>query len=61
MPPHPNRNGYRNLVIAMRPTAQKGTALGVQIIYRENGKEYELRTHAKLGVIMAKTAYHCGF
>lgn len=61
VPPHPNRNGYRNLIIAMRPTAHKGTALGVQIIYRENGQEYDLRTHARLGVIVAKTAYHCGF
>lgn len=61
VPPHPSRNGYRNLVIAMRPTAHKGTAAGVQIIYRENGQEYELRTHANLGVIVTQTAYNCRF
>ncbi len=59
IPPHPDRNGYRNLVIAMRPTAHKGSAAGVQIRYSENGQQYELRTHAKLVVVVARTAFNC--
>ncbi len=53
------RNNYRNLVIAMRPTAHKGTATGVEVRYRENGQQYILRTHTKTVVVMAKTAFNC--
>jgi hypothetical protein len=51
--------GDRNLVIAMRPTAHKGIAAGVQVRYRENGRQYELRTHTEFVVVVAKTAYKC--
>lgn len=59
IPPYPARNGYRNLVIAMRPTAHKGTSAGVQVRYRENGHQYLLRTHTKTVVVVAKTAFNC--
>jgi hypothetical protein len=55
MPPSPYP-GNRNLVIAMRPTAHKGIAAGVQVRYRENGQQYELRTHTEFVVIVAKSA-----
>lgn len=59
IPPHPLQNGYRNLVIAMRPTARKGTAAGVQVRYRENGQQYILRTHTRFVVVVARTAFNC--
>jgi hypothetical protein len=31
----------------------------VVVPIRYDGKQYELRTHAKLGVVVAKTAFHC--
>lgn len=55
IPPGPAEGGNRNLVIAMRPTARKGTATGVQVLYRENGQQYELRTHTEFEVRAAKT------
>jgi hypothetical protein len=39
LPPGPAQGGNRNLVIAMRPTAHKGIAAGVQVRYRENGHQ----------------------
>jgi hypothetical protein len=59
IPPGPAEGGDRNLVIAMRPTAHKGIAAGVQVLYRENGSQYELRTHTEFVVDVAKTAYNC--
>jgi hypothetical protein len=55
LPPGPARGGNRDLVIAMRPTAHKGIAAGVRLRYRENGHEYELRTHTKFVVVVAKS------
>jgi hypothetical protein len=51
--------GDRNLVIGMRPTAHKGIAAGVQVRYRENGRQHELRTHTEFVVVVAKTAFTC--
>jgi hypothetical protein len=59
IPPDPARNGYRELVIATRPTTRKGSAAGVQVRYRENGQQYILRTHTKTVVVIAKTAFNC--
>jgi len=59
IPPDPARNGYRELVIATRPTAHKGTSAGVQVRYREDGQQYILRTHTKTVVVIAKTAFNC--
>jgi hypothetical protein len=42
----------RNLVLGIRPTARKGTAAGVQVRYRENGQQYELRTHTRIVVLV---------
>ena len=59
IPPGPAVGGDRNLVIEMRPTARKGIAAGVQVLYRENGQEYELRAHTEFVVDVAKTAFNC--
>jgi len=59
LPPGPAQGGNRNLVIAMRPTAHKGIAAGVQVRYRENGQQYELRTHTEFVVVVARTAFRC--
>jgi len=59
IPPGPSEGGNRNLVIAMRPTARRGIAAGVQVLYRENGSQYELRTHTEVVVDVAKTAFNC--
>ena len=55
VPPGSDKDGYRNLVIAMRPTARKASSAGVQVLYRENGQHYELRTHTKTVVLAAKS------
>lgn len=60
IPPGPAQGGNRNLVIAMRPTAHKATAAGVQVLYRENGKQYELRTHTAFEVDVAKACPGAG-
>jgi hypothetical protein len=44
----------RNLVLGVRPTARTGTAAGVQVLYQENGKQYELRTHTRIVVLVDK-------
>lgn len=59
LPPDPDHSHDRNLVIAMRPTAHTSSSDGVQVRYRENGQQYELRTHTKTFAIEAKTAYAC--
>jgi hypothetical protein len=53
IPPGPAEGGDRNLVIAMRPTSSKGIAAGVEVLYRENGQQYKLRTHTEFEVIAA--------
>jgi hypothetical protein len=55
IPPGPAEGGDRNLVIAMRPTARRATAAGVQVLYQENGQQYELRTHTETVVLAAKS------
>ena len=56
IPPTSAKNGQRNLVIEARPTARKeGIAAGVQVLYRENGSRYELRTHTEFVVLVAKS------
>jgi hypothetical protein len=55
VPPGPAEAGDRNLVIGMRPTAHEGIAAGVQVLYRENGSQYELRTHTEFMVLVAKS------
>ena len=55
IPPDPARNGYRNLVIAMRPTEPYATSAGVQVRYRENGHQYILRTHTSNKIIRARS------
>jgi hypothetical protein len=56
IPPSSAKNGSRNLVIETRPTARKeGIAAGVQVLYRENGSQYELRTHTEFVVLVAKS------
>ncbi len=55
IPADPARNGYRNLVIAMRPTAPRATSAGVQVRYRENGHQYILRTDTSNKIISAKS------
>lgn len=57
IPPGTAQGGNRNLVIAMRPTARKAIAAGVQVLYRENGSQYELRTHTEFEVLIAKSCY----
>jgi hypothetical protein len=59
LPPDPAHSDDRNLVIGMQPTAHKGIAAGVQVRYRENGQQYELRTHTENVVIIAKSAGKC--
>ena len=56
IPPSSAKNGSRNLVIETRPTARKeGIAAGGQVLYRENGSQYELRTHTEFVVLVAKS------
>ncbi|MGH3399080.1 MAG: hypothetical protein ACRDPO_30795 [Streptosporangiaceae bacterium] len=59
LPPGLRLRNRRNLVIAMRPTARKGISAGVQVLYREDGRQYELRTHTKTVVVVARTAFGC--
>ena len=49
--PPSSAHGFRNLVIQMRPTARKASSAGVEVLYRENGQQYELRTHTKTLVV----------
>ena len=56
IPPSSAKNGSRNLVIEARPTARpKGIAAGVQVLYRENGSQYELRAGIEFEVLIAKS------
>jgi hypothetical protein len=49
--PPSTAHSFRNLVIQMRPTARTASAAGVRVLYRENGQQYELRTHTKTLVV----------
>jgi len=51
-------HSFRNLVIEMRPTARRATIAGVQVLYRENGQQYELRTDGKT-VVVPNTKVNC--
>jgi hypothetical protein len=54
--PPSSANSFRNLVIETRPTARKeGIAAGVQVLYRENGSQYELRAGTEFEVLIAKS------
>jgi hypothetical protein len=53
IPPSPAEGGDRNLVIGVRPTAHIAVAAGVQVLYKENGSQYELRTHTGFEVDVA--------
>jgi hypothetical protein len=55
IPPSPAWGADRNLVIGVRPTAHNAIAAGVQVVYRENGQRYELRTHTAFQVLAAKS------
>lgn len=59
IPPGPAVSSSRNLVIGVRPTARRATAAGVQVLYRENGKQYELRTHTQFVIIKVNTPSGC--
>lgn len=55
VPPDTGRNGRRNLVIEMQPTAREDDVIaGVQVRYRAAGKEYELRTHTAVKVLVTR-------
>jgi hypothetical protein len=49
--PPSTAHSFRNLVIQMRPTARRASSAGVRVLYRENGQQYELRTHVKTVVV----------
>jgi hypothetical protein len=51
----PAEGSDRNLVLGMRPTAHTATAAGVQVLYRENGQQYELRTNTEVELLAAKS------
>ncbi len=55
IPPSLLEGGDRNLVIAMRPTAHRAIAVGVQVLYQENGQQYELRANSETMVLAAKS------
>jgi hypothetical protein len=55
----PSLASRRNLIIAMQPTAHTGSATGIQVRYRANGQQYELRTHTKNVVVVAKSVGKC--
>jgi hypothetical protein len=50
---------FRNLVLATRITAHRGTAAGVTVRYREGGQQYILRTRFAINVVHARAAYGC--
>lgn len=61
IPPHLRPPRQMNLVIAFKPTAHRSVADGLQVRYREGGRQYELRTHTKTIIVIAKTdAGECG-
>jgi hypothetical protein len=59
VPPGTSVSSRRELLIGMLPTAHRGAADGVQVRYREGGKQYELRTHTKTVIIISKSASDC--
>lgn len=54
IPPHLPRFTQLNLVIAFRPAAHRSVADGIQVRYREDGRQYELRTHTRTVILIAK-------
>lgn len=62
IPPHLRPPRQMNLVIAFRPTAHRSVAAGIQVRYREDGRHYELRTHTRTVIVIAKgvTNRECG-
>lgn len=55
IPPHLRPSRQMNLVIAFKPAAQRSVAAGLQVRYREDRHQCELRTHTKTIIIIAKT------
>lgn len=55
IPPHLRPPRQTNLVIAFKPAAHRSMADGIQVRYREGGHQYELRTHTKTIIVVAKT------
>jgi hypothetical protein len=49
--PPSTKHTFRNVVIEMRPTARRATSAGVDVLYRESGHQYELRTHLPTEVV----------
>lgn len=49
--PPSSAHSFRNVVIQMRPTARRASSAGVQVLYQENGRQDELRTHTKTVVV----------
>jgi hypothetical protein len=49
---------FRNVVIEVQPTARRATYAGVEVLYRENGHQYELRAHIAT-VIVPSTKAGC--
>jgi hypothetical protein len=61
IPPHLRPPHQRNLVIAFKPVAHRSVADGLQVRYRQGSRQYELRTHTKTIIVIAKTdAGECG-
>jgi hypothetical protein len=56
--PPSSAHSFRNVVIQMRPTTRRASSAGVQVLYRENGRQYELRTHTKT-VVVPNTKVDC--
>lgn len=56
VPPGRSPTDRRNLIIGMRPTAYRSVVDGLVIRYREHGRQYELRTHNKSVIYIAKSA-----
>ena len=63
IPHHLPRFTQLNLVIAFKPMAHRSVADGIQVRYREDGQQYELRTHTKTVIVIAEgtTNRECGF
>lgn len=60
IPPHLHVPDQRNLVIEMRPMAYRSVFAGVQVLYKEFGKQYELRTRTRTDIYIAKAVpAHC--
>jgi hypothetical protein len=62
IPHHLPRFTQMNLVIAFKPMAHRSVADGIQVRYREGGQQYELRTHTRTVIVIARgvTNRECG-